>query len=224
MNEIIKPSGTPRAAATLVVVRDAPHGLEVLLLRRAEKGDHNSGAWVFPGGLVDPADRACHAACIGLGDAAASARLGVQQGGLDHYVAAIRECFEEAGLLFAVDASDRLISLHGEVGERLSALRRPLHAGTCEVADLCRDFGLRLACDRLFYVAHWITPLGRPKRFDTRFFLAALPPGQTSMHDGRAGAPVAASAARRRGRRPQQLSRGRRRTQRVGRDRSGACR
>ena len=172
-----------RHAATLVVVRDATGGLEVLLLQRAEKGDYNSGAWVFPGGLLDPADRRCHAFCSGLEDTAANERLGVAQGGLDYYVAAIRECFEEAGLLFAVDESGRTVQLQGDTGARLAALRGPLHAGQCELAELCRDFGLRLAADRLFYIAHWLTPPGRAKRFDTRFFLALLPEGQTSAHD-----------------------------------------
>lgn len=176
-------SVAPRPAATVMVVRDAPDGLEVLLLRRAEKGDHNSGAWVFPGGLVDPADQRRHPACSGLDDAAASARLGVAQGGLDYYIAAIRECFEEAGLLFAVDECERIVGMQGEAGARLAALRGPLHGGNCELADVCRDFGLRLAADRLFYIAHWVTPLGRAKRFDTRFFVAVLPEGQTSRHD-----------------------------------------
>ncbi|MCB2022701.1 MAG: NUDIX hydrolase, partial [Burkholderiaceae bacterium] len=83
-----------RASATLVVVRDAPVGIEVLLLRRAENGgDAYSGAWVFPGGMVEARDRACHGVCGALDDAAASGRLGLAQGGLDFYVAAVRECF-----------------------------------------------------------------------------------------------------------------------------------
>ena len=97
-------TGTLRAAATLVVVRDAAVGTEVLLLRRAERGDHNSGAWVFPGGLVEAGDRDCHAWCAGIDDASASARLGLAAGGLDYYVAALRECFEECGLLLASGA------------------------------------------------------------------------------------------------------------------------
>jgi 8-oxo-dGTP pyrophosphatase MutT (NUDIX family) len=183
VTETMSPPVVPRRAATLVVVRDAPAGLEVLLLRRAEKGDHNSGAWVFPGGLLDPADQRCRAACSGIDDAGASERLGVTEGGLDYYVAAVRECFEEAGLLFAVDAHDRMVTMDGETGARLQALRSELHGGACEFADLCRDFGLRVAADRLFYIAHWVTPVGRAKRFDTRFFLAVLPPGQRSRHD-----------------------------------------
>ena len=172
-----------RPSATLVVVRESASGLELLLLRRADKGDQNSGAWVFPGGLVDAADRGCHPQCAGLDDAAASARLGLEHGGLDFYVAAIRECFEEAGLLFAVDERQELVDLSGEAGARLAALRQPLHAGDCDLAGVCRDACLRLATDRLFYIGHWVTPLGLPKRFDTRFFLAVLPAGQVSLHD-----------------------------------------
>ena len=84
----------PRPAATLVVLRDGAEGIEVLLSRRAERGDHNSGAWVFPGGIVEKADSLAHAACAGLDDREASRRLGLAQGGLDYYVAAVRECFE----------------------------------------------------------------------------------------------------------------------------------
>src|SRR5215211_7270769 len=84
----------PRPAATIVVLRDGAGGIEVLLSRRAERGDHNSGAWVFPGGIVEPGDALAHAACDGLDDEQASRRLGLASGGLDYYVAAIRECFE----------------------------------------------------------------------------------------------------------------------------------
>ena len=164
----------PRPAATLVVLRDAQVGFEVLLLRRAERGDHNSGAWVFPGGIVDAGDRAAHAHCTGLDDAAASARLGVPNGGLDYLVAAIRECFEEAGLLFA----DR------EPGIDIAAWRGPLHRGERTLAELCSEQGLRLAADRLAYFSHWLTPPGRAKRFDTRFFVAEAPPGQVAAADG----------------------------------------
>ena len=174
----------PRAAATIVVVRDSPGGLEVLLSRRAERGDHNSGAWVFPGGIVDAADRDAHACCIGLDDAAASTRLGVAQGGLDYYVAAVRECFEEAGLLFAVDRAGILIDLAGAAGERWAQWRAPLHRGERSIVEFCREAGLQLAVDKLVYLSHWLTPPGRAKRFDTRFFIAAAPDSQEAAHDG----------------------------------------
>jgi 8-oxo-dGTP pyrophosphatase MutT (NUDIX family) len=173
----------PRFAATIVVVRDAPDGLEVLMLRRTQSRDHTSGAWVFPGGLLDPDDRRGHALCVGIDDREASAKLGLETGGLDYYVAAIRECFEEAGILFAVDERGQPIDMLVDVGTRLAQQRGPLHRGETSIADICEAEGLRLAAGELHYIAHWVTPPGRIKRFDTRFFLAVLPPGQSSAHD-----------------------------------------
>lgn len=155
----------PRDAATVVVVRTAPtgEGIEVLLLQRAERGDHNSGAWVFPGGLVDPGDR---------------------EYGEDAFrVAAIREAFEESGILFALDPTGEFVSLEGERGAALVALRRQLKDGSCTLGDLCARFDLRLVPERLHFIGHWLTPAGRVKRFDTRFFLAIAPQQQTAMHD-----------------------------------------
>ena len=173
-----------RAAATLVVVRDSPDGIEVLLSRRAERGDHNSGAWVFPGGMVHAGDRSAHSFGTGLDDATASARLGVTEGGLDYVIAAVRECFEESGLLFAHDASGALVQLVGEAGTALGAWRGLLHRDERTMADLCCEFDLRLALGGIHYLSHWVTPPARIKRFDTRFFVAAMPPGQTAAFDG----------------------------------------
>ncbi|MEO7336670.1 MAG: MBL fold metallo-hydrolase [Caldimonas sp.] len=178
------PARPPRPSATLVVVREAASGIEVLLSRRAERGDHNSGAWVFPGGLVDPGDRLAHACCEGLDDAAASARLGVRDGGLDFFIAAVRECFEESGLLFAVGEGGSLVELEDDAATRVAPWRTALHRGERTLSGFCSELGLRLAVDRLIYLSHWITPLGRLKRFDTRFFLAIAPPGQNAVHDG----------------------------------------
>lgn len=174
----------PRPAATIVVLRDGQKGVEVLLSRRAERGDHNSGAWVFPGGIVEGADALAHAACDGLTDDEASRRLGVASGGLDYWVAAIRECFEESGLLFARGDGDALVDLDGSDAARLSPWRLALHRCERSIVDFCTAEHLRLAVDRLVYLSHWLTPLGRPKRFDTRFFVAAAPPAQTAAHDG----------------------------------------
>lgn len=174
---------TPRLAATLVLTRDGPDGLELLLLRRADKGDHNSGAWVFPGGLVDAADRQAHAVCADLDDTTASRGLSLPGAGLDLYVAALRECFEEAGVLFATQADGRPVDLQGDSGERLLQQRAALHRGETDLATVCADFGLQLRPGQLHYIAHWLTPLGRAKRFDTRFFVAVLPAGQASAHD-----------------------------------------
>jgi len=173
-----------RAAATLVVVRDGASGIEVLLSRRTQSDDQFSGAWVFPGGIVDAGDRAAHAFCVGLDDAAASAQLGLESGGLDYFIAAVRECFEESGLLLAVDETGALVELDHVRGETLGPWRGPLHRGERTLGAFCSEFGLRLAVDRLVYLSHWLTPFGRPKRFDTRFFIAALPPTQTAAFDG----------------------------------------
>jgi glyoxylase-like metal-dependent hydrolase (beta-lactamase superfamily II)/8-oxo-dGTP pyrophosphatase MutT (NUDIX family) len=174
----------PRPAATIVVVRDGAEGIEVLLSRRAERGDHNSGAWVFPGGIVEKGDALAHSAVAGLDDAEASRRLGLASGGLDYYVAAIRECFEESGLLFARADAPALVDLDGSDAVRLAPWRGALHRGEKGIAEFCAAEGLHLAADRLVYLSHWLTPLGRAKRFDTRFFIAAVPTAQTAAHDG----------------------------------------
>lgn len=175
-------AAVPRDAATVVVVRDANGRLEVLLLQRAERGDHNSGAWVFPGGLLDPGDR--EAVPDGpFDDAQASARLGVERGGLAFYLAALRECFEESGILLATDASDEVPAVDEATRAKLWPARDAVKEGHRNFADVCREFGLRPAPEKLHYIAHWLTPMGRAKRFDTRFFLAIAPAGQSAMHD-----------------------------------------
>jgi len=174
----------PRPASTIVVIRDGAAGIEVLLSRRAERGDHNSNAWVFPGGVVEQRDAAAHDCCDGLDDAGASLRLGLSSGGLDYYVAAVRECFEESGLLFARADNEALVDLDGADAARLGPWRGALHRGEQGIAELCARERLSLAVDELVYLSHWLTPLGRPKRFDTRFFIAAAPKAQTAAHDG----------------------------------------
>lgn len=164
-------------AASLVMLRERASGMEVLLLRRAVRAtDFSSDAYVFPGGVVDAADRQGHVVCDGLDDATASQRLQLPAGGLDYYVAAMRECFEETGVLFASDDAERSVD-----ARRLGAMRgerEALHDGRIDIAALCRAFHVRLTPQRLHYLSHWVTPQGLPKRFDTRFFLAMLPEGQ----------------------------------------------
>lgn len=188
------PPVIPRPAATLIPVRDGAHGVEVFMLKRSEGANFAPGVHVFPGGRIDDADGACAEVCDGLDDAAASHELDLAAGGLAYRIGAIRECFEEAGLLFARDAGDD--TKGGASGELLAIdnpqaitefgeLRRRLNAGEFSFAELCRERQLRLACERLVYVAHWITPKGMHRRFDTRFFVAVAPPAQTPSHDGR---------------------------------------
>ncbi|SDZ95988.1 NUDIX domain-containing protein [Variovorax sp. YR216] len=175
-----------RTAATLIVLRDGPAGLEVLMLRRAEKeADQNSGAAVFPGGTVDASDRALHGLCAGVDDVAASLRLAMPANGLDYYAAAVRECFEEAGLLFATGADGRLVALDGLPPAEVAGLRATVEEGGDAMLRLCERHGWRLAVDQLAYFSHWLTPPGMPRRFDTRFFVALAPPAQSARPDGR---------------------------------------
>ena len=186
------PGPSVRDAATVMLVRDGPGGMEVFMLRRNLNSDFVGGAYVFPGGAVDQADRAAdlEAVCDGRTDAEASRILGVSQGGLAFWVAAIRECFEEAGVLLAYRQGEseggRVISFRDEaVAARFASHRDALNAGTLRLVDLCRTEGLRLDARRIHYFSHWITPLGAPRRYDTRFFVAAAPPEQVPLHDDR---------------------------------------
>ena len=172
-----------RIAASILLLRDGDEGLEVLMMRRAERvGDMRSGAAVFPGGVVDAADRHAQHWCIGPDDAAFSARLGLAEGGMDYAVAALRECFEEVGLLLACDdaGNDFDVVCHESA---LHEWRAALHSGARSIGELCAAFGLRLDLRGLAYYSHWLTPPGVPKRFDTRFFCALAPAGQTAVAD-----------------------------------------
>lgn len=180
-----------RDAATVMLLRDAPDGLEVFMLRRNLNSDFVGGAYVFPGGGVDDHDR--HAdldeICQGRTDAAASAQLGLGAGGLAYWVAAVRECFEEAGLLLARPANRRsgdLVSFDDPVvAERFDRHRRAVDTGQRRLVEVCLDEGLQLAVDTIHYFSHWITPLGSPRRYDTRFFVARAPEAQVGLHDDR---------------------------------------
>ena len=178
---------TPQPAATVTLVRDAPRGLEVLMLQRSHSLKFMPGAYVFPGGGLDAADGApgMSELCVGLEDAAASRTLGVERGGLAYWVAAIREAFEEAGILLAYEASGRIVDLDGESAERYKAHRHTLdgRGKHAEFGKILRSEQLRLATDRLRYFGHWITPVAVPRRYDTRFFLAIAPEGQEAHHD-----------------------------------------
>ena len=175
----------PQPAATVTLVRDAPRGLEVLMLQRSHSLKFMPGVYVFPGGALDAADSSpeIQAMCAGLEDEAASRALGVERGGIAYWVAAIREAFEEAGILLAYDASGNMVSLHGDAAERYRAHRSSLDERRGDFGAIVRDEGLRLAVDRLTYFGHWITPVSAPRRYDTRFFLAVAPERQEARHD-----------------------------------------
>lgn len=182
-----------RDAATVMLVRDRPAdhpqgGMEVFMLRRNLNSDFVGGAYVFPGGAVDEADR--HAdletVCEGRSDDQASVMLGVDRGGLAYWVAAIRECFEEAGVLLAYDEHGNVISFKDpEIAERFNLHRKSVDNGDVRLLEVCEREGLRLAVDQIHYFSHWITPVGPPRRYDTRFFVCAAPPEQVPLHDDR---------------------------------------
>ena len=181
------PRSTFRTAATVMLVRDGASGVEVFLMERSGFGPFG-GLHVFPGGKVDATDHdsAWHDVVDGFDDDAASAHLGLDEGGLGYWVACIRECFEEAGVLLATDASGRLLPLADPERRARFADWRDRINGQEEGAfeTMCRAESLRLVTDRLAYVSHWITPRGQPARFDTRFFVARAPAEQEALHDG----------------------------------------
>jgi glyoxylase-like metal-dependent hydrolase (beta-lactamase superfamily II)/8-oxo-dGTP pyrophosphatase MutT (NUDIX family) len=161
----------PRPAATLILLRQ---GLEVLMLQRVQTAAFLGGAYVFPGGSLDPEDHSAHRV-LGLTEAEANERLRVSSGGLAYYVAAIRECFEEAGILLARDATGAPLS--SERAEKLMHWRKKPFRNMLEAEDLYVPAG------ELAYYGHWITAPGRSRRFDTRFFVALAPDGQQGSHD-----------------------------------------
>ncbi len=176
-----------RDAATVMLVRDADAGLEVFMLRRNVDSAFVGGAYVFPGGAVDPNDRddpELDELCVGRTDPEASASLGVERGGLAYWVAAIRECFEEAGVLLANTSDGQVVSF-AELGvaERFAGHRAAVDAGERRLVEVCHDEDLHLRVADIHYFAHWITPLGPPRRFDTRFFVCAAPADQVPLHD-----------------------------------------
>lgn len=148
-----------KPAATVMLLRDTAGGVEVFMLRRTNNAAFAGGMYVFPGGKVDAAD--------GEGDEG-------------FRVAAIRECYEEAGVLLAVDGGGRMV----DDGHPALAHRDAVHDGHVDVRALAAEHGLQLATGALAWTSHWVTPKGETtRRFDTRFFVAAGAPGQTSHHD-----------------------------------------
>ena len=175
----------PRPASTVVVMRDSSAGPEVFMVRRHQDTAFMGGAYVFPGGRVDAPDHdGSDAWCDGLEHATA------QLSGLDaevavaFHVAAARELFEEAGVLLARDAGGRFVSLAGgEVHARFNTYRLDVHSGRATLRSIVEREQLRLALDALVLFAHWVTPPIDTRQFDTRFFMARVPPDQTPAHD-----------------------------------------
>ncbi|HXH82300.1 MAG TPA: NUDIX domain-containing protein [Candidatus Tectomicrobia bacterium] len=181
------PAAVPAPAATLVLLRDDPaEGLQVLLMRRHEKSRFAAGDFAFPGGKLHPGDDPEDAAawCVGVDGAQAARTLGLDdpRQALACWIGAIRETFEEVGVLLATDARGGAPRLDPA---RAMEYRRACQQDNRAFWTMVKAEGLRLATDRLVYFAHWITPEDQPLRFDTRFFAAAAPADQEPALDGR---------------------------------------
>jgi 8-oxo-dGTP pyrophosphatase MutT (NUDIX family) len=178
-------SAALRPAATILVLRDRDEGFEVLMLRRNLRSDFVGGAYVFPGGGVDDEDASARiqARILGMRDDEASTRLSLVSGALAYYVACVRELFEEAGLLLACDASGVGVTTSSASARVFANERRALNAGQLQFVDFLEREDLYVDATTLRYLAHWVTPVGPPRRYDTRFFVARAPADQVAAHD-----------------------------------------
>ena len=163
-----------RPSSTVVLVRASAREPELFMVLRHPESSFGA-AWAFPGGVVDEDDAAVHEYCSGISITEADTHLGVKADGLDLYSAAIRELFEESGVLLA-DTD--------ELNEDLGTVRDALNAGAESWADFVARNSLALRCDKLHYFSHWVTPQILSKRYSTRFFLSEMPGGQDAVHCG----------------------------------------
>ena len=167
-NQLLHPQRTPapvRPAATVLLLRDTPQGIEVLMTRRSMTASFAPGAYVFPGGGVDALDAASHGQ--------ASRRATQSELHLTQAIAAIRESFEELGVLLARRADGTAADNHD-----IAALDR-----SAPFAVQCQNLGLTLAADEVFVLAHWTTDRDLARRFDVPFLVARMPDGQTPVAD-----------------------------------------
>jgi 8-oxo-dGTP pyrophosphatase MutT (NUDIX family) len=189
--EVPKGSSAPSDAASVIIVRNRNGGqYELFLMRRHSNQSFMGGACVFPGGRLDETDcdPRLHSCLTGL--PAGSAGRFLQEPNIPEdravglYAAAVRETFEEAGVLIARSSSGKIVDLTDPAtADRFRAYRRALHEGKIDLMEIARREKICFAMDLLVPCAHWITPEIESKRFDTRFFLAWLPDSQAPVHD-----------------------------------------
>ena len=159
-----------------MVVRDRP-GLEVLVLQRTAAAVFAPAATVFPGGAVDDDDFTFADRVLGIDDAAAGIEHGLEGGALQYRVAAVRECFEEAGILLARQRAS------GTPATAKPEWRDACNAGHATFLHVLEAEDLVVDARDLMLFGHWLTPLGAPRRYDTWFFVAHAPDGQIAAHD-----------------------------------------
>jgi 8-oxo-dGTP pyrophosphatase MutT (NUDIX family) len=178
----------PLPASTVVLVRpDDRGGFEVFMNRRPENMQTYAGVYVFPGGCVEEADCSPDMLALTRGLAPAEAQAALKSElepeiCMGHWVAAVRELFEEAGIHFFVSAADSALLKPGDLARRLLTKRSAVQTGQLTLSSLLNAEGLCCDLGNLSYFSHRITPEHYKIRFDTRFFLAALPAQQTPLH------------------------------------------
>ncbi len=172
-----------RPAATVIIARAAAPQYEILMLRRTNAAVFAGGMYVFPGGKIDAADAdpelANYLSPLGAPQLRQQKALGESWQAC--WVAGIRETFEESGILLAYTEDGALADTRDM---DLDQARADLHDGALTLKALCAREQLTLAVDQIHYFNRWVTPAGRPRRFDTRFFITAAPPKQSHRHDG----------------------------------------
>lgn len=168
-----------RPASTILLLRDGADGMEVFMVVRHHQIDFASGALVFPGGSVDADDHEIAKDPALHGDA-----NGLDAPGLAFRIGAVRETFEECGILLARDATSRRPVTAARASDVETRHRQALNKGERKFSEILRTENLVPALDALVPFAHWITPVGMPKRFDTHFYLAVAPADQLGAHDG----------------------------------------
>tara|TARA_Y100001960_G_scaffold126573_1_gene134975 strand:- start:229 stop:1023 length:795 start_codon:yes stop_codon:yes gene_type:complete len=175
----------PEPASTLLLLKDINSSIEVFMIKRASKTNFG-GTWVFPGGKIDQEDLDIDIPvfCQGLDDKKASNILNIESNGLSYWVACLRECFEESGVLLAYRQDGSDFNPDAEESDILDTLRADLNSGKTSFEGILMKFNLRLAVDKLIYLSHWITPNMEVRRYSTRFFIASIANDQKAIHDG----------------------------------------
>jgi len=175
----------PEPASTLLLLKDINSSIEVFMIKRASKTNFG-GAWVFPGGKIDKEDLDSEILnlCHGLDDKKASILLNIESNGLPYWVACLRECFEESGILLAYREDGSDFNPDDKESDLLNILRGSLNNGKISFTDVLREFNLKLSVDKLIYLSHWITPEIETRRYSTRFFVASITDNQKAIHDG----------------------------------------
>lgn len=185
MNEFDPESVPIRPAATVMLIDDRPD-LQVFMLERHANTVFAGGMWVFPGGAVDEQDDAGYFDGVSThrSDAEASSLMDLDRGGLAYYMAAVRETFEEAGILLALHREDESeLHIPEESRGRFDNYRDQLNATEIDLKSILEREKLLADVGQMHYIARWITPLGSPRRFDARFFIARIPSSQIPQHD-----------------------------------------